>query len=265
MVGLASGPLQPTRWPRRVTTAIPGLHRSDLTPLISRRTASMSPQPAALLCRLAPRTKLAFERMANPRHALTEPAQTMPPRTHLAGRGVAGALSSGFVPAQGGEYGHKDHGHQRKHHIRISLQGAARASYAWSGMPVGDVHWIKLRTMHGVHPARAAQPAWNQCSPPGTSAAIREPVRPSWTHRKSCAAPSPRRSRYRALRVPRVICRRRPKRGVSGDVARCAFPHHPECPIRKRRPPGKAAHSTFVLARRIAESLNRRQKENPAA
>ncbi len=169
-------------------------------PITARRTASLSPQPAARLWRLAPRTKLASERMANPRHALTDPAQTMPLRTHLAGRGVAGALSSGFVPAQGGEHGHKDHGHQRKHHIRISVQGAARASYAWSGMPVGDVHWIKLRTMHGVHPARAAQPAWNQCS-------LQEPVQRSGNQ---CGPPGP--TGNHALRL---------RRGGL-DIARCA-------------------------------------------
>jgi len=30
--------------------------------------------------------------------------------------------------------------------------------------------------------------------------------------------------------------------------ARRAFSHHPECPIRKRRPAAKVAHSAFILA-----------------
>ncbi len=175
----------------------------------------MSPQPAARLWRLTPRTKLASERMANPRHALTDPAQTMPPRTHLAGRGVAGALSSGSVPAQGGGYGHKDHGHQRKHHIRISVHAAATAS-SMPGRACLSVTSIGPTS----HDARAAPRSRGAArlepvQPPGTSAAIREPVRPSRTRRRSCAAPSPRRSRYPALRVPRVICSHRPKRGVS--------------------------------------------------
>lgn len=166
-------------------------------PITARRTASLSPQPAARLWRLAPRAKLASERMANPRHALTDPAQTMPLRTHLAGRGVAGALSSGSVPAQGGEHGHQDHGHQRKHHIRISLQAAATAS----SMP-GRACLSVTSTGSNFARCTGCTPLARR-SPPGTSAAIREPVRPSWTHRRSCAAPS----RRGGLDIPRCGCR----------------------------------------------------------
>jgi hypothetical protein len=71
--------------------------------------------------------------MATPRHALTDPAQTMSPRTHTL-QGVVSPVPcrQDSFPAQGDEHGHQDHGHQHEHehHTRISVHAAATtASY----------------------------------------------------------------------------------------------------------------------------------------
>ena len=230
-------------------------------PITARRTASLSPQPAARLWRLTHRTKLASERMANPRHALTDPAQTMPLRTHLAGRGVAGALSSGSVPAQCGEYGHP-----QRYHTRISVHAAATAS----SMP-GRACLSVTSTGSNFARCTGCTPLWRrsppgtsaasrgQCSDPGTSAALLDPQAIMRCTFATAISISRVARAARDLQAPAEARRER------CNGARRAFPHHQECPIRKRRSPGKAAYSTFVLARRIAESLNRRQKENPAA
>lgn len=192
MVGLAPGAMQRTRWPRSVATAIPGLHRSELTPLIFRQTAAVLPQPAARLWRLSPRNTLASETYARfqtpgqsaPRVDFSSP--TMQPRTHTV-QGVVWPVPCRQhpFPAQRGDHAHQDHGRQRKHHIRISLQAAATASYIGSGMPVGAVHWIKLRTMHEVHPLaprsrlepvqppETSAPSGNQYGPAGSAAIMR--------------------------------------------------------------------------------------------
>lgn len=258
--------MQRTRWPKSVTAAIPGLHRSELTPLASRRTAAVSPQPAARLWRLTPRTKLASERMAAPRHALTDPAQTMPPRTHtLQGVVSPAPCRQDSFPRRAVNTGTRTtgtsvsitSGSASKVPREPAMPGRACLSVTSTGS--NFARCTGCTPLARRSPPGTSAASRNQCSDPGTSAALLDPQEIMRCAFAAAVSISRVARAARDLQAPAEARRER------CDVARRAFPHHPECPIRKRRPPGKATYSTFVLARRIAESLNRRQKENPAA